>query len=225
MEDIIYLLLFTYPGALVQIFNNKFLPEYTSSKESNVTLAACSYFIDSCMILAVSLTIYRLLEQQQINGLGELIASLQHGWAAALYGIISLPVSVAYAASKNLLMRLVNKSRMDTSTVSTWGDMVERLKNPKQNFLEYPIVAIRKEGKLIVAGVPRNYSSDGCTPQDMLLEHCEQVELILNNPDWGKEYVDGSVATYVNIKEGYEITYYSARKMYEDYFLDGEAGR
>ena len=224
MENIIYLLLFTYPGVLVQIFNNKFLPEYASSKESNVTLAACGYFIDSCMILAVSLTIYRLLEQQQINGLGELIASLQHGWAAAQYGAISLPISIGYAVTKHFLMRVANKSRMDTSTVSTWGDMVERLKNPKQNFLEYPIVAIRKEGELIVAGVPCNYSSDGCTPQDMLLEHCEQVELILNNPDWEKEYVDGSVATYVNIKEGYEITYYSARKMYETYFFGGDEG-
>ena len=207
-------MLFTYPGAFVQLIRNKFRHEYTARYSENITLTACRYFVDSCIVLPIIVYMYKFWVQADFNdiqGLCDSLSSLSNIFA---YVANTFVISILYAFVRQKVVCLVHHSKHETGTSTTWTEINKMLFDQRANDLKYPVVKITRNGEMIAAGVLR-YSYGEWELENAVLDYSDTVMQAFSDPELTEEYIEGSVVMFVNVAEGYEVTFYAAPKLYE----------
>lgn len=185
MEDIILLMLFTYPGAMAYLIYSRITKGMTTYQEpDSFTRAALCFFISAAVTV---LTCGMLTDMNA--GLSGVIDALKTSgivWDYLLRSfILSVGAGILWIVCAHLLLLAVNKYRsskhLPSNTVNrnTWTELYN-----KYSLAECAVI-IRKGGKVVRAGMPEVMPDDLKDDPVFALSHCNRVEKELVKPDWG----------------------------------------
>ncbi|MDO4866340.1 MAG: hypothetical protein Q4C10_07250 [Clostridia bacterium] len=185
MENIILLMLFTYPGAIAYLIYSRIAKGMTTYQEpDSFTRAALCFFISA----AVTVITCGMLTNMR-GGLSGLIGELKHTgmlWNYLKWSfILSIVAGVLWIVCARLMLLAVNKYRRHkhipphTVRRKAWVELIN----------EYSVgecaAIIRKGGKIVRAGFPQVLPDDLSDDPVIVLSYCNRVERELAKPDWG----------------------------------------
>lgn len=226
LDNLIYLLLFTYPGALVQILFNEFVPQYIRYEKENSTLAVARYFFYSVCVSFMSIFAFVHIAGIPTQGFQAFVVEMQKEWRIAQYFGVSILGSGAFAFLWHWFRKAVHKlhkKARDTGRRTVWEDII---RNPDVFVLGKAVAVIRK-GDKTWAGLPEYVPTHTENDMGICLTRREFVEDILKHePDRAKaeKYIGHDIATYVDLERGFDITFYAAPKVYAYLGLGGGGG-
>lgn len=223
MKEIIFLLLFTYPGALVQLLRNEFWPQLVRHKEESATIAAARYFLYSAIVAVISILICTWL-MPNAQGLAHFAGLLLVGWNAAIYLAVSAVACVFVAwllplCSKGFrhLFRIAHEDGGATVWDRVWRDVNEGKINSDSI---YTLVGVWRNERLISAGVLTASSSLPDRPQELLLTYTDEAIRAFTNETDRDKYIDYSVACYYDVESDLKIEFFVAKAFYREFIPD-----
>lgn len=186
MENIILLMLFTYPGAVAYLIYEQLTKNKTYYKDADsFSKTALCFFVSAGITILTCQTIAKTGEMN-LTALTEQMKTSSAIWR---YLIFSLLYSTCAGVVGHLLLKLhfalYNKHR-SKHKLSPYSD------HPKvwaQLVKEYDLTdcaaIIRKGGRIVRAGMPEILPDDIDNDRQIVLSYCDRVEAELAKPDRG----------------------------------------
>ena len=187
MENLILLMLFTYPGAI------SYTVYYLSTKDKTYYQELDSFSRTAwCFFLSAAITImsFGILSLSTTeSSLITLIAKIKTTNMLWKYLLLSFALSLIVGVSWHLLRRLyfhvVNHIR-SKHDLSPFGKEQKVWQNLINNYdITDCVAVIKKGGKTVRAGMPQLLPDDLGSDKVIVLSHCEEVEGELNKPNHG----------------------------------------
>lgn len=187
MENIILLMLFTYPGAIAYLVYVRATCRTTYYREYEPFSRTALCFFISAAVTVISCGILSM--QAQSKSLETLIGKIKTSDMLWAYLMTSLCASIATGLLWSLLawieFRIANRRKekkglpIKGKPRKVWAHLVNEYE------VTQCIAIIRKGGKIVRAGVPQILPDDLDTEPMVCLSYCNRVEKELAKPDWG----------------------------------------
>lgn len=240
MESVILLLLFTYPGAIVELLLSQFAEHRSYVPKREGMQATVRYFFYSTIISTCSLAFFGVVTGTVAAGLTEWISKVTEEWWIAVYLLISFSFSFLFAVfwywlMKNVVHRLVKGYRVkkkipyDAGYTDVWKNVVM---NPGDMDLAKVVAFVQKGKDTLACGLVHSLTDDIQGAPEISLSFSDHVAFRLNKekdiPDEERTIGD-DVLTYVNPASGYQIIFRDATKFvqeleeYQRSFMSSEA--
>jgi len=227
MDNIIILLLFTYPGAITELVLSQFAEHRSYFPKRDGMLETVRYFFYSTIISTCSLIIFGLITGTFTNGLTEWIENLKTGWQIALYLAISFSLSFLFAAfwywmMKNVVHRLIKWYRIkkhipyDAGYADVWKSIIM---NPEEIDLSKAVAIILKGNDQIACGLVHSITDDIQGLPEITLSFSDHVAYRINKekdiPD-EERTIGYDILTYVNPVSGNQVIFRDATKFVKE---------
>lgn len=220
MENILLLIIFSYPGALADMVYTFFAKDKSFYKETSEAFrVARDFFWGAVIALATMLlTIPAKPEKHTLSNWMSVLTTSDKIW---LYIFVSLVIAIAfgglwYQFEMRFKFPLKNKIRKkyklapESQYKRTWHDIVK--KNDHVNIDECAVVIYNSDGKMIAAGLPRSVPDDIDDDPHFALAHCDTVLYELGRKK--DSYLDGLRLVYCDVKTMGRIEFYDAGRLY-----------
>ena len=187
MENIILLMLFTYPGAISYMVYYLTTKDktYYQKLDSFSRTAWCFFLSAAATVLSFTVLSYTF-GTSSLNVLVEGIKSTPALWK---YLLISFTISIVMGIILHFLLLLYFKLRNDYRVhrgLSPYAQEQKVWQNLVQNYdLTHCALIIRKDGVIVRAGMPEILPGDFDKDKRVVLSYCDEVEQELNKPDRG----------------------------------------
>lgn len=232
MDDIILLLLFAYPGALVQVMVEKIAERRWKCEKGDNTTEAAKYLFFSAAVDAISLLAFGWLFGMPA-GLPGWIITIKQGWNIGAYLAISLIASGVFSIAWYAFIRIVltrggntfkraSGAPVDSEYRDVWNDTVM---NPLVMDTSKVVAVVKRNGQIEECGfiwaIPKSVTENPC----LTLSRTELVRSILAddvNREKADRIIGGVIAAYVSLDKGFEIEFRDASKLY-DSIMNGVA--
>jgi len=221
MENILLLIIFSYPGVLADMLYTFFAKDKSFYKEPTEAFRVARDFFLSAIIAIATMPI---VIQGSENGhtLSNWVSALQKSEVIWDYILVTLGGSIVlslvwYLFDLHVGLRIKNGIRKllklapESKYKKTWDDLIQ--KNDHVNIDECAIVIYDANGKQIAAGLPRSIPGDIDEDPHFALAHCSTVINELNDSD--DSYLDGLRLVYVDVKTMSRIEFYDASRLYK----------
>lgn len=215
MENIIFLMLFTYPGAFAEFTYRHFAKDRAFYREPETSLRAARIFFLSALTTLICL----LIVGGWSAGLPGTIEALKRGNNTFIYAFLSAGVSLdlggAWYGLSCLWDKLYNRfaeargEPRRSHNSQTWMSLMANKDVPQKEC----VFEIRKNGMRIHAGLPLHCPDDLREDSGIALCHCKTVENILDTPD--QDLIEQPSAYYLDMRNNIEIIIRGAKKYYE----------
>ncbi len=225
MDDLILLMLFAYPGALVKVILGKLAERHWKKVHDDATTQAAKYLFFSAAVNAVSLLAFGWILGMPA-GLTEWIKTLKKGWNIGIYLALSLIVSILFSGTwylfvRHVLSRAANTIKriagapVDSQFCDVWSDTVM---NPAVMDTSCVVAVVKRGGKIEECGflwaIPKSITEN----PSLSLSRTDLVRGILaDDANKGKadRTIGGVIAAYVSLDKGFEIEFRDASKLYD----------
>ena len=218
MENIIILILFTYPGIMADYFHGLMVRGKQYEKRPEEAIRAARDFFLSAVITVAGMGIFSLITGTGFS-LGGIRAALQSGRNLAIYLPISLMLALGAAwiwyAGNRILFWSRNQLRSNQGK-STLGESKSVWKSIFDDpYIDYnnSAFAIYQDGKLIRAGLPIDVSDDMQNDPWAILTWTETARMDLERPTEERTLLINPVASCVNIGNGVTVDIYDGGLM------------
>lgn len=215
MQDIIPLILFTYPGAFAEFTYWHFAKDKEFYKEPDAYFRAARVFFLSAVVTLVSLFASTLLYHTTID-LSTVVSFLNTGNHAIWYALISLCTSVltglGWFGCAYLWEKISNHFRLSRGKAPasernhTWMSMLADPDTPQMDY----VLEIKKHGQVMKRGFIMHMPNDIRKDTGFVLMHCDLVEEVLNTKD--QDLISDPLISYVDIGTETEIVMRDAVK-------------
>lgn len=220
MENIIILILFTYPGIMADFIHSRLSQKTVHDRKPEEYFKVARDFFLSALISVVSIKIYCMITDSEfsISTAVERFGKDESIWG---FGLITIIVAVAAALIwelldfcllkiKNNLRKSQGKSTTDRIK-SVWTSMFD---DPELNYDESAL-AIYQNGQLIRAGLSYNVSDDYQNDPWATLIYTETVEAELSKEKKDRTMLIDPTASLINIENGIRVDIYNAKELKE----------
>ena len=218
MENIIILILFTYPGIMSDYFHGLMVKGKQYEKKTEEPIRAARDFFISAVITVAGMGVFSLITRTAFS-LSGIRDALQSGRNLAIYLPISLTLALLAALiwysgnrilfwSRNKLRSNQGKPTIDESK-SVWASMMKDKNIPFAN----AVLAFYKDGKLIRAGVAYNVSDDYRNDPWAILYHMETIEEELAREIAGRAMLFHPSHSFVNFESGMVVDIYDGEEI------------
>lgn len=221
MQDIIILILFTYPGAMADYFHSRWTKgkEYADKTEEYFRIAR-DFFI-SALITVASVTVYCAVSGTAFS-LGAVAGKLGELSELIAYLPISLVLSwmtaFLWKISDRVLFRLRNKrlkkeGKPELGEIShVWQSLLTDPEIPTTNSV---FAVYDRNGKLIRAGAVHEATTEPEADPWVTLKFMEWAEEELELPYEERELIGSPYVSCVNINNGMYIDVHDGDKLYK----------
>lgn len=208
MENIILLILFTYPGAFVEFTYHHFAKDMPFYHEPETYFRTARIFFISALMTLGCLTLFGAIYHGPLN-LSNAVMFLSKDNYAIYFAIVSCAASIAVGLlwfgaafliewGKNIWRSKHNKARSGKRG-QVWMSMMVDKDLPKQDY----VIEIRKNGELVRCGLAKHVPDDLRKDTGFVLTQCEVVKKYLDHPDY--DVISGPLISYLDIKDNTEI--------------------
>ena len=213
MEDILLLLVFSYPGAVSDLVYTTLAKDKTFYHEPSGSSRIARDFFISAIVTVITMRL-ALPTGDGGHTLSNWIESLQKSEILWKYIGISLFVSIVFGylwfGSECAVLRLRNwwakrkGANVNTQHGATWFDI---LRTPEDVDLAHLAVVVRdEENKIVCCGLPYALPADIRKEPAMALMHCDRVLEELENPK-GKSLIGADTVVYYDMEHGKKIEF------------------
>lgn len=187
MENIILLMLFTYPGAISYMVYYLITKDKTYYQELDSFGRTAWCFFLSAAVTVLSFTV--LSFAFRASNLSVLVQQIKYTPSLWLYLFVSFGVSIALGIIWHFTLLFCFKMRNAYRVhrgLSPFGQEKKVWQNLVQNYdITDCALIIRKDGQLVRAGMPEILPGDFDNDKRIVLSYCTEVEQELNKPDGG----------------------------------------
>lgn len=227
MENIIIMILFTYPGAMADFIHSRIVEgtQYDHKPEEYFRIAR-DFFL-SAVISIASLWAYCAITGQQfgISAAAEKLRTDDSVWLFAGITIIGAILAAAiWAALDNGKFSLRNTIRQKAGKTtyakrkSVWESLMTEKDIPFNNC----VLAFYQDGKLIKAGMPHTVSDDYKNDPWAILMWPETARMELEKPEGDRTLLRSVSHTFVNFESGITVDVYDAT-LFRDFISSWKA--
>ena len=214
MENIVLLMLFTYPGAIAYFVYCRMAHGKIFYKEVDTFFKSAICFFLSVLVTVASITILALGNSGL--SLAKLSVAIKNSDTLGKYTFISFAISlicgVIYYFLAWLFFQLSNHDRKahNVSQVDehlyVWNDIMDNYD------ISGCCVVVRKNGKMLHAGFPLVLPGDYSKDKSLALEYCDLVEKEINDngDSIGEAYI-----SYMDLDSDIEIEFRDAHVLQE----------
>lgn len=214
MENIIFLMLFTYPGAFAEFTYRHFAKDRAFYREPETSLRAARIFFLSALTTLICL----LTVGGWSAGLPGTIDSLKRGNNTFIYAFLSAGISLALGGEwyglSCLWDKLYNRfaeargEPRRSHNSQTWMSLMANKDVPQENIS----VEIWRDGKLAQCGLVLHCPDDLRTDTGFALCHCGKVRQCIEHPN-EYDYLSSPLVSYVDLKSNTEIIIRDAKDL------------
>lgn len=223
MENLILLLLFTYPGAIMDEVYCAFSKRFDYYRKLDGAAQAARYFMYSAICTAISLSLIPLLasglKNASLNTIFDSLKTIELLWK---YLALSFAISILcgilffclrhfiYRPFRNLIMCKLLGYYEDTGTKDVWTTI---LNSPSDMKLRDQAAVILKGDRIVAAGLVYAFP---LSPDEMQysLMHCDHVNEKIQGKS-NQELVSESTLTYYDAKNDMTILFIEASEIWE----------
>lgn len=222
MDDLLLLLIFSYPGAVADMTYAALAKEKTFYRDiSNTARVARGFFLS--VIITIVTMLITIPDGGRAHTLTNWLSLLKASDLIWRYSATTLGISVllgilwyAFAMlqheGRNLWAKITKRTFKNTQYGQTWYDVVRQPK--KVDLRQAVIVVYNAEGKRINCGFPFALPNDIRKEHALALSNREWVELELDK-DQDNSLIDAVLVTYSDLQNGYKIEVCHAPKLWE----------
>lgn len=224
LSNIIFIILFIFPGIFIGILYKKFVP--TSKKDPEGYEKIVGAFLYSCVVLFVNIIIIKVFFKNNISDINQLGKELNNFSFFFKYTLLSIVVSsiTAYFFHKwnhEILLELLNKYRqatdkpVETKFQSVWESIFE------SGQMNDVCIVIEKDGEIITCGFLEEYSPPQNIKKELKLKYTQWVKKQFENDKNGKYKSDEEkiftdiICEYFDYDSGILIKFYDVKKYLE----------
>lgn len=208
MENIILLILFTYPGAFVEFTYYFFAKDRDFYHQPESYFRTARIFFFSAIITLGCLWLFGEIYHGPLT-LSNAIMFLSRDNNAIHFAIVSCAASallgLAWFAGRSLIERIENcwntahgKARRGPRK-QVWMSMMADPNTPKTDY----VAELYHDGKLVRRGLVYHLTNDPQEDNAMALMHCELVEEVLNTEN--QDLIGEPIISYVDMGKNNEI--------------------
>ena len=221
MENIIPLILFTYPGAISECVYRRLDKNRSGMKQNDEIIRVAWDFFLSALVTALCLVILHPGDGT-LSDLMEAMKEAGFLWSYLAWSLgLGAVVGVAWFLLKLLCFRgrnwYLKKRGMDTygAKRTVWKDLLDDSLIPH----EKAIASVRKDGIRLRAGFIWKYTTDLASDPGLILMHTKTVEEELDRKPGEKSLIRDPVVSYIEPASGLEIQIYDGKAL-GDYIYD-----
>ena len=232
MDDLMLLMLFSYPGVITDLVYTSLAKEKTFYRDASeffrvaraFFLSALTAFITMLVTLPGSWeahTIANWIETLKTNAIVWRFAFNAACVSSAL-GFIWFGLACLGLRLRNHRAKKNKKAYHDTAFGCTWHDVIRQ---PDQVDLRKAVIEVcNGDGERINCGFPFALPNDIRTEPSLALSCCEWVDEELDKAEKSSKdaKIDGLLVAYSDLEHGYTIKVWSAPRLWKEY-LDAQA--
>ena len=217
MQEIIILILFTYPGAMADYFHSLMASgkQWDNTPDEHFRIAR-DFFL-SAMITLASMAVFCMIRKAEFSLTG-VTEALQEGkglWIyAAISFLIALLTAAAWSAGNRGFLKASNRCRASRGTATI--DETKRVWESMMNDPEIPfnkcVMAIYQGNQLIKAGIPHNVSNDVKSDPWAILTWTETAMQDLQRPADERSLLINPDYSFVNLENSMTVDIYEGTK-------------
>lgn len=218
MENIIWLILFTYPGAFTEFTYHYFAKDRAFYREPEAYFRTARVFFLSALISLACLTLFGKIYHGPLD-LSTAVMFLSKKNHAIYYALVSFVASVGVGAAwyglNCLIEHIRNKGKIAQRKAPSgkkkqvWMSMMADPRTPQTDY----VVEVWQHGKLVRRGLAMHMPDDLREDAGFALTHCDTVEEVLNTED--QDLISEPSVSYVDVKTETEIIIREANKYCE----------
>lgn len=184
-SNVIFILLFVFPGAFSQILNNRFSPKRSRIHKTNI-VEFSEILASSTVIMAISFFVIYLYDGTVINSVYTFTALMEKNNFLIKYIVLNIFITCVFTFCFHYLNKIVvtkcinwfNKKMnkpQESGNESIWEDVFEKFeyidlrKNP-------PVLSIEKDGNVLSRGFLRKWPAPNTDCNEIVLVHCAEIE-------------------------------------------------
>ena len=227
MDDLLLLMLFSYPGAITDLVYTSLAKEKTFYREVSEFFRVARAFFLSALTASITMRI-TLPGSGSVHTIANWIEVLKTNsivWRYALISaLVAIMLGILWYVGACLKLRLRNhraqknkKAFHDTGFGNTWYDVVRQ---PDVVDLRQAVIEVCDgEGKRINCGFPFALPNDIRKEPALALSCCSWVgeELDKAAEDSKDSKIEGLLVAYSDLEHGYTIKVWSAPELWKDY--------
>lgn len=222
MDDLLLLMIFTYPGAISDMMYTFLAKEKTFYREASSTFRVARGFFLSALTTILTMRLM-IPEGSGAHTIENWISLLKKSEIVWRYIGTSLAISIVigllwFSGScfklwiRNLCAEKTKKAFCETQYASTWHDVIRQPE--KVDLREAVVIVKNSEGKMVNCGLPFALPNDIRKEPALALSHCEWVEVELDK-DQDESMIEGVLVTYSDLQSGFSVEIRHAPKMWE----------
>jgi len=220
MEEIIILILFTYPGAMADYFHKLMIrgKQYDNDPDEHFRIAR-DFFL-SALITLITMLFFCGIRRIDFT-LSIVMKELQKGENLWVYGAFSLiaafVISGVWVVGNKAYLQVTNRGRASRGTATldetknVWASMMT---DPEIPFRTCAL-AVYQDGKLIRAGLAHNVSDDYKNDPWAVLTYSDTAKADLERPLEERSILISPEYSFVNIENGIAVDIYDGSRFRE----------
>ena len=208
MENVIALILFTYPGAVCEYIYMRLVKDTAlKNKPDEIFRVARGFFMSA----VVTMSCYAMLREESLQALMEKLQAADcflrylalSLLVSALLGLLWFLAAVLAFHAANGLRKKYNLPALGDSG-SVWQDIF----NDSETKSDAYVAAVYRDGKRLRAGIIYEYPDDLQEDAGLILMHTRMIETDLDRPPEERTLVGLPYAHYIDLKTGTEVAFY-----------------
>lgn len=216
MENIIILILFTYPGIMADYLHDQMVEKEAFHKDIKESFRTVRDFFLSAVITLVTISLFSLI--MRVNPeLQTIINEIQKDMNIWIYLIMSIVISVisAYVWHGINLLTLKRKNRkaerQNTFLESKWDKTWTALYRDRKIPYAHCVMAVYKDGKLIRAGLTHHVTENPEEDPWIALKFMTEAEEEINKPKDKRKVLIEPAYSFINLQNGTSVEIYDSR--------------
>lgn len=215
MESIIWLILFTYPGAFAEFTYDHFAKDKPFYRKPESYFRTARVFFLSALISLGCLTLFGKIYHGPLE-LSTAVMFLSKSNYAIFYALASAAASIIVGAAWYGLSCIAERRRNAGNEArgkatsgkrsQVWMSMMVDDKVPSTDY----VIEIWKDGRMVRRGLAMHVPDDLRDDTGFVLTHSDMVEEVLNTKD--QDLISDPTVSYIDIHTGTEIILRDAKK-------------
>jgi len=207
MENIILLILFTYPGAISHLVYSYLAQNKTFYKKMDSFYKTAICFFLSALVTVLSMLILKpITKTDSLSVLASQIRDSELIWKYLFTSIIvSILLGFALYSFAQLRLYLQNQNQQSVNGAIrgqytfVWDDLMSKY------YISDCVVIIRKNGQFVKAGKPQILPTHYSTEKQIVLTHCDDTESELKKRDRG--LLGEHYLSFYDVENGVELEF------------------
>lgn len=223
-SNVIFILLFIFPGALVQILYNRFSPKANKIKKTSI-VEFSEILVASTTIMAINLFIIYVKTKVAIISVGAFSTHLKSDEFVLKYILLTFMVTCIFAFlfhyfnkkivtyAINIFNKSANKAH-ESSNTTIWEDIFEGFEFINLNE-DTPVISIEKDGALLTRGFLRKWPAANTDCNELVTNYNTEINNYFKNDEHlsdNEKIFNKVVMEYCFIETGVVIKFYDMEK-------------